>query len=156
MRETFRRCRKIWMAALLLALTAALGGVAAANREAEVHRIVIQINSDDLAPMKHAVSNTMHLITYYRRRHEAIKVAIVAYGRGIDMFRSDATPLHQILEYVHAHFPEVSYQVCGNTKAIMEKQEGHPLTFIAGTRVVPSGIVQIVKLEEAGWSYIRE
>ena len=71
------------------------------------------------------------------------------------MFRSHTSPVKLVLEYIHAQFPEISFVACGNTEAIMEKQVGHPLSFIPGTRVVPSGIVQIVELEEDGWSYIR-
>jgi uncharacterized protein len=156
MRERWRLHRHGWVAVLMLvALAIGVGGVVAENREAHLHRVVFQVNSDDLGPMKHAVSNSINLVTHYRKEKEPIEVEIVGYGRGIDMFRMDKSPVRPVLEFMHAHFPEISFAVCGNTKSIMEKQEGHPLSFIDGTRVVPFGIVELVKLQEAGWSYIR-
>jgi len=154
--ERLHISRTAWIGvAFLLALAIGIGGVLASNRGAEVHRVVFQINEDDPAAMKHAVSNSMNLTRYYREKKEDIKVEIVGYGPGIDMFRTDKSPVKEVLEFMHIHFPEISFAVCGNTKAIMEKQEGHPLSFIEGTRVVPFGIVEIVRLQEVGWSYIR-
>ena len=105
--------------------------------------------------MNHAVANSINLVTYYREKNEAVRIEIVAYGAGINMFRADMSPVRDVLQYMHAHFPEIAFTVCGNTKAIFEKREGHALSFIEGTRVVPFGIVRIVDLEESGWSYIR-
>jgi intracellular sulfur oxidation DsrE/DsrF family protein len=45
--------------------------------------------------------------------------------------------------------------MCGNTKAIMERSEGHPLPLVDGSQVVPFGVVRLVELQEAGWSYMR-
>jgi len=157
MRDDALRRRRSGLIVLVLSavLAVGIGGVIAEQRQAEIHRVVFQINSDDIGAMRHAVSNSINLVTYYREIHEPIKVEIVAYGRGIDMFRADVSPLRPVLKFMHAHFREISFAVCGNTKAIMEKQEGRPLAFIEGTRVVPFGIVRLVQLQEAGWAYLR-
>jgi uncharacterized protein len=142
-------------AALLLVVAATIASVVAKPHDAEVHRVVFQINSDDPAAMKHAVSNSINLVRYYRRKEEALQIEIVGYGPGIDMFRTDKSPVRRVLEFMHAHFPEIAFVACGNTTAIMEQQEGHPLSFITGTRAVSFGIVELVKRQEGGWSYIR-
>lgn len=147
---------KVWvLVILLLALAGGASAVVANNRGSDVHRVVFQINSDDPAAMKHAVSNSINLMKYYREKKADLKVEIVGYGPGIDMFRTDKSPVRAILEFMHGHFPEISFAVCGNTTAIKENEEGHPLSFIEGTQVVPFGIVRLVQLQEAGWSYIR-
>ena len=50
MKEDWWR-RKVWIAALLLFAAVAGGVVIAADRRTDVHRVVLQINSDDPAPM---------------------------------------------------------------------------------------------------------
>lgn len=156
LREGWRRHWKGWIAVcLLLALAAGIGRVVAKTQEAGLHRVVFQVNSDDPAPMKHAISNSINLVKYYRDHNEKIEIEIVAYGPGLAMFRSDKSPVKPVLDFIEAHFPEIGFAVCGNTKAIQEQQEGHPLSFIEGTQVVPFGIVELVKRQEAGWSYIR-
>jgi intracellular sulfur oxidation DsrE/DsrF family protein len=159
MKKAWRRCRNRWLvvglvACALFAVGLGIGGVVA-NPETGEHRIVFQVNADDPVPMKHVVSNSINLITQYRKTAEPVKVEIVVYGPGISMFRTDTSPVREILEYMHANFPEITFSVCGSTKSIIEEREGHALSFIEGTRVVPLGILRLVELQEAGWSYIR-
>lgn len=87
--------------------------------------------------------------------NESISVEIVAYGTGLTMFRADITPLRDILEYMRVNFPEIAFTVCGNSKALIEQREGHPMPLLEGVEVVPFGIVRVVERQEAGWSYIR-
>ncbi len=153
---TWARRRTFWFAALaLLIIALMLGGVVSNHFQAHIHRIVFQVNANDPIPMKHAVSNSINLVTHYRQLNEAVTVEIVAYGPGIAMFRADTSPVRDILEYMRTDFPEIAFTVCGNTKTIIESREGRPMPLIEGTRVVPFGIVRLVELQEAGWSYVR-
>jgi len=147
---------KLWFATPALFVAAlGLSGVVAANVQTRAHHIALQVNSDHPAPMKHAVSNSINLVRRYREHNEAVTVEIVAYGPGISMFRADASPVRELLKYMHSNFPEIAFAVCGSTKANIEEREGHPLPLIEETRVVRFGIVRLVELQEAGWSYIR-
>lgn len=141
--------------AALIIVAAGIGDTAADYSASRIHRIAVQINSDDVAPMKHAISNSVNLVRYYRSRHQPVKVDIVAYGSGIAMFRADISPVASVLNYIKKNFPEIAFTVCGNTKSIIERQEGHRMPLVSGTNVVPFGIVRLVTLQEKGWSYIR-
>lgn len=139
----------------LFAVGLGIGGAAAKNTQTGEHRILFQVNADDPVPMKHAISNSVNLITHYRKMAEAVRVEIVAYGPGINMFRTDTSPMREVLEAMHANFPEIAFSACGSTKSIVEERKGHALSFIEGTKVVPLGILRLIELQEAGWSYIR-
>jgi uncharacterized protein len=119
------------------------------------HHIAIQVNADDPATMKHAVTNSLNAIKAYQQENEPVAIEIVAYGPGIHMFRVDTSPVKDLLQFLRRDNPDVVFSVCGNTKAIMERNEGRQLFLTEGTRVVPSGVVRLVELQEAGWSYVR-
>ena len=119
------------------------------------HRIVVQVNSDDPTTMKHAITNTLNAIKNYSEKNEPVAIEIVAYGPGVHMFRADTSPVKDLLAFLHANHPDVVFSMCGNTKMIMEKNEGHPLPLVDGTQVVPFGVVRLVELQEAGWAYLR-
>lgn len=119
------------------------------------HRIVVQVNSDDPTTMKHAITNSLNAIKNYSEKNEPVAIEIVAYGPGVHMFRADTSPVKDLLAFLHANHPDVVFSMCGNTKMIMEKNEGHPLSLVDGTQVVPFGVVRLVELQEAGWSYLR-
>ncbi|MFC0240980.1 DsrE family protein [Rhodopseudomonas telluris] len=130
------------------------GAVQAVPKTA-VHRVVVQVNSDDPVIMKHAITNSLNLLKAYGDRNEAAAVEIVAYGAGVNMFREDTSPVKDLLRFLHATHPDVVFSACGNTIAIMERNEGHPLSLVDGARSVPFGVVRLVELQEAGWSYLR-
>lgn len=142
---------------LTLALTETGSASPKVARDARVktHRIVFQVNSEDPATMKHAITNSLNAIKSYGEKNEPVAIEIVAYGPGVHMFRTDTSPVKDLLQFLHANNPDVAMSVCGNTKMIMERAEGHPLSLVDGAQVVPVGIVRIVELQEAGWSYIR-
>jgi intracellular sulfur oxidation DsrE/DsrF family protein len=37
----------------------------------------------------------------------------------------------------------------------MEKREGHSIAILPEARLVPSGVVTLMELQEEGWSYVR-
>jgi uncharacterized protein len=124
-------------------------------KKVKSHHIAIQVNSDDPATMKHAITNSLNAITAFQQENEPVAIEIVAYGPGIHMFRVDTSPVKDLLQFLRSNNPDVVFSVCGNTKAIMERNEGRQLLLTEGTRVVRSGVVRLVELQEAGWSYVR-
>lgn len=71
------------------------------------------------------------------------------------MFRTDTSPVKEQLRVLRASKPDITFTVCGNTKMIMERNEGRPMALIAATQVVPFGIARVIELQEVGWSYLR-
>ncbi len=140
---------------LVLTDMCAASSEVSADVKAKTHRIVFQVNSEDPATMKHAITNSLNAIKNYRETNEPVAIEIVAYGPGVHMFRTDTSPVRDLLQFLHANNPDVVFSVCGNTKMIMERAEGHPLSLVEGARVVPFGIVRLTELQEAGWTYIR-
>jgi len=51
--------------------------------------------------------------------------------------------------------PTVQFKACGNTQDNMSKVERKRVGLVAQARVVPSGVVRIIELQEQGWSYLR-
>lgn len=50
---------------------------------------------------------------------------------------------------------KIRFSACDNTKQGMEKAEGHAISIVPEATVVPSGVVRLMELQEAGWSYVR-
>jgi uncharacterized protein len=139
--------------ALLQAVTAAT--LAAREPPARAHRLAIQVNTEDPTAMRHAISNALNAAKAYQEVNQSLEVQIVTYGPGIHMFRADTSPVKDLLPFLRANLPEVAFIVCGNSKVIMEQKEGRTLALVDGAQVVQAGIVRLMELQEAGWSYIR-
>lgn len=127
------------------------------SKETKVHRLAIQVDQADPATMSLALNNAKNALAYYRDKGESVAVEIVAYGPGLTMLRADTSPVKaRIAQLAGAQATSrIVYSACNNTLKGMEKREGHPISIIPQARIVPSGAVRIMQLEEQGWSYVR-
>jgi carboxylesterase type B len=51
--------------------------------------------------------------------------------------------------------PNVAFIACGNTQQNMKKAEAKDIPLISQAKLVDSGVVRLMELQEKGWSYIR-
>ncbi len=120
-----------------------------------VHRIVIQVDTDDPTTMRIALGNSLNAKKYYDSKGEKVVLEIVTYGPGITMLRSDTSPVKDQIEGVRTSIPGITLSMCNNAKESAEKREGKTIIPLPGVQIVPAGIVRVVELQEQGYSYVR-
>jgi hypothetical protein len=127
----------------------------AAEPAGKGHRIVLQVSANDPGTMNLALNNATNVYQAYKGRGEDAAVEIVAYGPGLHMLRDDTSPVKPRLAAMKEALPGLTLSACQNTKRAMEKTEGKEITIVPQARIVPSGVVRIMELQEQGWSYAR-
>jgi len=140
--------------AVLFSIAFATSALAA---DGKTHRIAIQVDQNDPQVMNMVLNNATYVIEYCRVKNEDVDVEIVAYGPGMHMLRADTSPVQdRIKRLKDMVFPgKIQFSACNNTKQGMEKTEGHAISIVSEAAVVPSGVVRLMELQEAGWSYVR-
>jgi intracellular sulfur oxidation DsrE/DsrF family protein len=126
---------------------------AAQLNEAKVHRVVIQVTQNDPAVMNMALNNAENLSKYFQDKGEKIEIELVAYGAGLNMFRSDTSPVKDRLAALSGK--NMTFSGCGNTLANQSKMEQKDISLVPEAHVVATGIARVVELEERGWTYVR-
>ena len=119
------------------------------------HRVVIQVSENDPRIMNLALNNAENLKTFYEQAGEAVQIEIVAYGPGLNMVRSDTSPVRDRLAALVGRPQPVILSGFANTLGRQSKQEGKEISLLPEARLVPTGIGRIVQLQEQGWTYIR-
>jgi intracellular sulfur oxidation DsrE/DsrF family protein len=149
MRNLLRR-----LAALaLMSMAFASAGFA----EGKPHRVAIHVDQNDPVVMNQALNNATNVIEYYRGRNEEVDVDIVTYGPGLHMLRADTSPVQDRIKRLKdtVFSGKIQFSACNDTKQGMEKTEGHAISILPETTIVPSGVVHLMELQEQGWSYVR-
>jgi intracellular sulfur oxidation DsrE/DsrF family protein len=123
--------------------------------ERKQHRVVIQVSENDPKIMNLALNNAENLAKSYEQSGEAVQIEIVAYGPGLNMVRSDTSPVKDRLAALVGRPQPITFTGCGNTMSAQSKQEGKEISLLPETHLVPTGIGRIVQLQEQGWTYIR-
>jgi hypothetical protein len=121
----------------------------------KAHRVVIQVTQNDPAVMNMALNNAENLAKFYKDKGEPIQIEFVAYGAGLNMVRSDTSPVKERLAAMASSMKNVTFTGCGNTLTNQSKLENKNISLVPEARVVPTGIARVVELEEQGWTYVR-
>ena len=129
--------------------------LAASAPEKEGHRLILQVNTNDLAAMNLALNNAMNVTQYYKEIGEHVKIEVVTFGPGLHMLRDDTSPVKARIETMALSTPEISYKACGNTQENMHKAENKDIPILPQAQVVKSGVIHIMQLEEQGWTYVK-
>ena len=111
------------------------------------HHVVIQLSSNDTLAWKGVIGNIKHL---REELGNETQIEVVAHSNGIEFLTSAKTT--QALEIESLSKAGVKFVGCENTMK-MRKMTKDQLLTVAGT--VSSGVAEVVKKEEAGWSYLK-
>ena len=121
----------------------------------KMHRLILQVNTNDAATMNLALNNATNVIQNYKDLGEKVTIEIVTYGPGLHMLRDDTSPVKARIKAISESTPSISFAACGNTRENMSKFEGKEIPLISEAKVVNSGVVRVMELQEQGWSYVK-
>jgi uncharacterized protein len=121
----------------------------------KLHRLVLQVNSNEAAMMNLALNNAANVEQYYKERGEKIEIEVVAFGAGLHMLREDTSPVKERIKTIAEKTPSISFKACKNTYENMHKAENKDIKLVSQAKVVKSGVVHVMELQEQGWTYVR-
>ena len=121
----------------------------------KAHRLILQVNSNEPAMMNLALNNASNVVQYYKDLGEKVSIEVVTFGPGLHMLRDDTSPVKARIEVLALSSPEISFKACGNTRENMSKVEGKEIPLISEAKVVKSGVVRVMELQEQGWTYVK-
>lgn len=147
----------------LLLATALVGFVAGTGMNAipvtgaekKVHKIVVHVDQNDPRVMNMALNNVANVNRYYKAKGEKVTIEVVAYGPGLHMFRADTSPVRDRIAKMGLELDNLKFSACGNTHRKMSKKAGKQVKLLDEAKMVPSGVVQIIELQEKGYAYVR-
>jgi uncharacterized protein len=119
------------------------------------HRLVLQVNTNDPAVMNLALNNATNVAQYYKDLGEKVAIEVVTFGPGLHMLREDTSPVKARIASLALSTPSISFKACGNTQENMRKAENKDIPLLAEAKVVKSGVVRVMELQEQGWPYVR-
>jgi len=120
-----------------------------------MHKVAIHVDENDPARMNMALNNVANVNKYYESIGESVEIELVAYGPGLHMFRTDTSPVKDRISVLSLELENLTFSACGNTHTAMQKKAGKDIVLMDEANVVPSGVVQLIELQEKGYAYVR-
>ena len=119
------------------------------------HYVAIHVDQNDPKVMNLALNNAANVTTYYEAQGDSVVIEMVAYGPGLNMLLEGRSPVADRIATMSLQFENLSFSACGNTMRKMTEKAGEKLTVLDEVSMVPSGVVQLISLQEQGYAYIR-
>ena len=143
---------KIKLLAIILIATIASGCASTGGTQNDgVHKVVIQVSSDDPRTQIIALNSAVNLQKALGPGN--IKVEVVAYGPGLTLLTKNGRQSKWVQDL--AMHDEFQFSACGNTMNIIKRKKGRLPQLVDGVEVVPAGVQRIMELQEQGYAYIR-
>lgn len=118
-----------------------------AKNKPELHKVVFHLTSSDTLAWKGLINNIKNLRAGWA---DIVLIEVVANGQGIYMLTKERTTQLQKIEEYKAQ--GVVFYACQNT---MRERKIIPSDMISPAQYVPSGVAEVIKKQEIGWSYIK-
>src|SRR5260370_22241685 len=80
----------------------------------KLHRLVLQVNTNDPAMMNLALNNATNVAQYYKDLGEKVAIEVVTFGPGLHMLRDDTSPVKARIKAIKESTPAISFKACGN------------------------------------------
>lgn len=123
--------------------------------EGQTHRVAIHVDQNDPKVVNMALNNVQNLEKYYKSQGDDLVVEVVAYGPGLQMFIPGKSPVADRISAMSLELDDLTFSACGNTHRKMSEKLGKDVPLLEEARIVPSGVVRLVELQQQGYSYIR-
>ena len=132
---------------LLIALAAATGSFAA-DELPKIHRVVIQVQLDGADKWQEVLNNIENLQLTFGA--DKVQVKVVTHGAGAGLVLAKESTLRERITKLQAS--GAVFEVCGRTcaKKNIKQEDLDP-----GVTIVDSGVAEVVRLQEQGWSYLK-
>ncbi len=115
-----------------------------------MHKVVLQVSSDDLRTQNIAMNNAVNLQKHYGM--DNVTIEIVAFGPGLGMLTKNSKTAKRVSSLSQQ---DITFSACGNTMKKVEKKTGKMPMLAEGVGVVTAGVARIMELQEQGYAYVR-
>ncbi len=134
----------------LLSLTFATS--AQAKPQAKIHKIVFEMSVDGMPKWESVLRNAQNVQKTFGP--ENTRIEIVAHGKGIGLVlgktSAENPALKKMIQGLHKN--GVVFAACNNT---MQRMNIAPKDLLQVATIVDSGVAEVVRKQEAGWTYIK-
>jgi uncharacterized protein len=136
----------------LLSIGIAVGAACAISQAGAAaptkHRVVFHVNVADEARWQEVLSNVENVQKAFGPAE--VEIEVVAHGAGIGLVQIKNAALRDRISQIERTGPV--FAACSNT---LRKQQLTAADLTPGVKIVDSGVAELVRKQEAGWSYVK-
>ena len=113
-----------------------------------MHRIVFEVTTEVEGQWEAILNNVENVQKAFGK--ESTEIEVVAHGKGLGLLKKTNTGLKERISSIMSS--QVRFAACENT---MRRMKITKEDLLPGVGTVDSGVAEVVRKQEEGWSYIK-
>ncbi len=119
------------------------------------NKVLIHIARDDTLQLGEALDEVESLLRYYRDSRQNARVEVVINGKGLELVRVDTSAFADRIQQLQREFDNLTFAACQNTIDRLKREQGILVRLLPGVVVIDSGMAELMRRQNQGWSYIQ-
>ena len=125
------------------------------NMDNAVTKVLVHLTSSDVESGLNTLNNLEQLLLEYERNKKEVRVEVVANGQGIKLLRPAMHSIAARITSLTEQYDNLSFAACKNTIDEIQLSEGRLVDLIPEVKLIESGVVEVIRRQQDGWTYIR-
>ena len=119
------------------------------------NKVLIHIADDDSIQVGQALDEIESLLQYYRASGQAARVEVVINGKGLELVRADTSAFAGRIHKLQREFDNLTFAACQNSIDRLKREQGILVRLLPGVVVIDSGMAELMRRQNQGWTYIQ-
>lgn len=119
------------------------------------NKVLIHIADDDTIQVGQALDEIESLLKYYRASGQNARVEVVINGRGLELVRADTSIFAERIHKLQREFDNLTFAACQNSIDRLKREQGILVRLLPGVVVIDSGMAELMRRQNQGWTYIQ-
>lgn len=119
------------------------------------NKVLIHIADDDTIQVGQALDEIESLLKYYRASGQTARVEVVINGRGLELVRADTSIFATRINHLQREFDNLTFAACQNSIDRLKREQGILVRLLPGVVVIDSGMAELMRRQNQGWTYIQ-
>lgn len=120
-----------------------------------VTKVLVHLTSSDTASGINTLQNLQLLLDQYANNNQAVKVEVIANGSGIRLLDVSNTQIAQLVQQLTENYHNLTVAACKYSMQQMKISKGLNIKLLPQVKIIDSGVVEVIKRQNEGWTYIR-
>jgi len=118
-------------------------------------KVLIHLARDDSEELRQALDDIEGTLNYYRKTGERARVEVVVNGKGLELVRTDTSEFAGRILHLQREFDNLTFAACQNTIDRLTREQGVTVRLLPGVITIDSGMAEIMRRQNQGWTYLR-
>lgn len=118
-------------------------------------KVLIHVARDDRLQLSEALDEVESLLRHYRDSQQDARVEVVINGKGLELVRVETSAFAGRILKLQREFDNLTFAACQNTIDRLKREQGILVRLLPGVVVIDSGMAELMRRQNQGWTYIQ-